>query len=332
MQKESSSLATLLLILAAVLFNAPATFAQATSTIFGDIRVTGENNVVLPKEVMLILVKVGDGEVSRQIVSSRGRYRFYNLKEGEYEILVQVDGKEIGRLSQLRVGGRTLSSSPYGYQHDLEFRWRPGAAAPAPGPGVISAADIYPRTEPTRSLFVKAEEAVAKKKYDQASTLLNQIVETDKADFQAWTALGTIYFAQQKFDDAEKAYLQAISVKADSARAQFNLGRLRSTQKKFEEAVEPLTKAVELQPTSGDAHMLLGETYLQLKKGSKAIPHLNEAAKLGRPEAHLRLGWLYNAAGMKDKAALEYEEYLKKNPEYPDRNKLKEYISINKKS
>ena len=48
--------------------------------------------------------------------------------------------------------------------------------------------------------------------------------------------------------------------------------------------------------------------------------------------AHLRLGWLYNAAGMKDKAALEYEEYLKKNPEYPDRNKLKEYISANKKS
>jgi tetratricopeptide (TPR) repeat protein len=107
---------------------------------------------------------------------------------------------------------------------------------------------------------------------------------------------------------------------------------VRSSQRKFEEAVEPLTKAVELQPTSGDANYFLGECYLQLKKGSKAIPYLNEAAKLGRPDAHLRLGWLYNAAGMKDKAALEYEEYLKKNPDYPERNKLKEYIAANKKS
>jgi len=76
----------------------------------------------------------------------------------------------------------------------------------------------------------------------------------------------------------------------------------------------------------------MGECYLQVKKGSKAIPYLNEAAKLGRPEAHLRLGWLYNAAGMKDKAAIEYEEYLKKNPDYPDKNKLKDYIQTNKKS
>jgi hypothetical protein len=49
-------------------------------------------------------------------------------------------------------------------------------------------------------------------------------------------------------------------------------------------------------------------------------------------EAHLRLAWLYNAAGIKDKAALEYEELLKKRPDYPDRKKLEEYISANKKN
>jgi Flp pilus assembly protein TadD len=158
------------------------------------------------------------------------------------------------------------------------------------------------------------------------------VVETDKNDFQAWTALGIIYAAQEKPDDAESAYLKAIEVHAASGRALLNLGKLRYSQKKFDAAVEPLTKAIELQPTNGDANYLLGETYLQLKKGSKAIPYLNEAANLGRPDAHLRLGWLYNAAGMKDKAALEYEEYLKKNPTYPERDKLKEYIANNKKS
>src|SRR6185503_2930554 len=244
-------------------------------------------------------------------VSSRGRYRFTNLREGEYEIVAEAEGKEIGRLTQIRIGGRTLSSSPYGYQNDIEIRWNPGHAAPVAG--VISAADVYKRPAAAEANFTKAEEAVAKKKYDQAATFLKQIVDTDKADFQAWNALGSVYLAQEKLGDAEEAYAQATAAKPDFARAQLNLGRVRSQQKKFEEAIEPLTKAVELQPESGDANMLTGEAYLQLKKGSKAIPYLNEAAKHGRPDAHLRLGWLYNAAGYKDKAALEYEEYLKKN-------------------
>lgn len=304
--------------------------AQGGQTLFGDVRITGENNELVSQDVTLILRKVPDGEVGRQTVSSRGRYRFTNLKVGEYEIVIEAEGKEIGRLSQVMIRSQ-LSNSPYGHQYDLEFRWKPNAT-PAPVGGVISAADIYERPASTSALFHKAEEAVGKKKFDSAIDLLKQIVATDDKDFQAWTALGSIYFAQEKKDEAETAYLKAIEVHPTSARAQLNLGRLRSAEKKFEEAVEPLTKAIELEPTSGDANYLLGECYLQLKKGSKAVPYLNEAAKNGRPDAHLRLGWLYNAAGMKDKAALEYEEYLRKNPNYPERNKLKEYIATNKKS
>jgi TolA-binding protein len=328
MSKMRLQLLSLLFVLLTPLF-AGKVLAQGGQTLFGDVRVTTENNTIVPKDVTLILLKVPDGEIGRQTVSSRGRYRFTNLNVGDYEIVIEVDGKEIGRVQQITVRDR-LSNSPYGHQYDLDFRWKPNAT-PAPG-GVISAADLYERPASTRALFQKAEESVAKKKYDNAAELLKQIVETDQQDFQAWTALGTLYFAQEKFAEAENAYVKAIEVHPISPRAQLNLGRVRSSQKKFEEAIEPLSKAVELQPTSGDANYLLGECYLQLKKGSKAIPYLNDAARLGRPDAHLRLGWLYNAAGLKDKAAIEYEEYLKKNPEYPDRNKLKEYITANKKS
>jgi tetratricopeptide (TPR) repeat protein len=331
MQKKVISFVTLTLLLVAIQTYSPSAMAQGGFTIFGDVRITSDGNTVVPKEVLLLLRRVPDGEVGRQYVSSRGRYRFTNLKEGEYEVVAEVDGKEIGRLTQIRIGGMTLSNSPYGYQNDLEIRYRPKSGA-ANTAGVISAADVYERPASTKPIFAKAEEAVAKKKLDQAVTLLKQVVEADNADFQAWSALGTVYMAQEKFDDARQAYEHAIAVKPDSPRAHFNLGRLLSSQKKYEDAIEPLEKALELQPTLGDAHMLAGEAYLQVKKGSKAIPHLNEAANLGHPEAHLRLGWLYNAAGMKDKAALEYEEYLKKNPEYPERNKLKEYIQANKKS
>ena len=48
-------------------------------------------------------------------------------------------------------------------------------------------------------------------------------------------------------------------------------------------------------------------------------------------EAHLRLAALYHGAGLKDKAAAEYEQFLKKKPDYPDRKKLEQYIVQNKK-
>jgi tetratricopeptide (TPR) repeat protein len=318
-----------LALLVAVLFCLASTArAQANQVLFGDVRVTAENtNAVVPQEVLLILRRVPDGEVGRQMVSSRGRYRFTNLKKGDYEIVVEVDGNEIGRIQQITV--EELSNSPYGFQYDLEFKLK---APTAPKAGVISAADVYSRPEAAQQLFNKAEEAVGKKKLDQAITLLKQIVDSDPNDFQAFTVLGSVYVAEQKFGDAEKAYQQSIQLKPASTRASLNLGRLWSNQKKYEEAIEPLTQVVEAQPDSGDAQMLLGECYLQIKKGSLAIPHLDEAAKLGHPEAHLRLGWLYNAAGLKDRAAIEYEEFLKKKPDYPDRAKLKEYIQANKKT
>jgi tetratricopeptide (TPR) repeat protein len=91
---------------------------------------------------------------------------------------------------------------------------------------------------------------------------------------------------------------------------------------------------VELRPQSAEANYLLGEAYLQVKKGSKAVAYFGEALKLdpvGMTNAHLRLAALYDAAGLKDRAAAEYEEFLKKQPDYPDRKKLEQYISANKK-
>ena len=85
------------------------------------------------------------------------------------------------------------------------------------------------------------------------------------------------------------------------------------------------------QPQNAEANFLLGETYLQAKKGSKAVGYLNEAERLGRADAHLRLAALYHAAGLKDRAVAEYEQFLAKEPAYTDKAKLEKYIKENKK-
>lgn len=306
--------------------------AQAgTIAIWGEVKInTTKSDQGAPLGATIILYKSGGSEVGRQSVSSGGRYRFTNLSSADYDIAVEMDGREVTR-QRLNILNGSLPPF-YGYRQDFEFDWKTNAPAANSKTEVISAADLYDRSPANRALFHKAQSAVDKKKYDQAVTLLQQIVDNDKLDFQVWTLLGTIYQLAEKPDEAEKAYLSAIQARPTFALAHLDLGKLRESEKRFDQAVEPLTRAVEIQPQSSEANLLLGEAYLQTRRGSKAVPYLTEAARLGRIEGHLRLAWLYDAAGLKEKAANEYEELLKKKPDYPDRKKLEQYIRANKKT
>lgn len=104
------------------------------------------------------------------------------------------------------------------------------------------------------------------------------------------------------------------------------------SEKKYADAVAALSKAVEADASSADANYLLGEAHLQNKKGSLAVGFLNKAIELdpiGKADIHLRLAALYNGAGLKDRAALEYKAYLEKVKDHPDKKKLEQYIKEN---
>ena len=95
-----------------------------------------------------------------------------------------------------------------------------------------------------------------------------------------------------------------------------------------------LTRALQVRADSAAANYYLGEAYLQVKKGSTAVGYLSEALRLdpiGKAEAHLRLAALYNGAGLKQKAASEYAQFLKKRPNYPEKKRLQSYITQNTK-
>ncbi len=218
-------------------------------------------------------------------------------------------------------------------RQDLAFAWT--ATGPKPSKASsISAADQYQRSSANAGLLKKADGALDGKDYDQAITFLKKIIENDPKDFQVWTQLGNVHLLQNKYAEAENDYFRAIDLHSDYFLALLNLGRAEVGLQRYDVAVDVLNRAVKVRPTSPDANYLLGESYLQLKKGSLAVGFFNEALRLdpkGMADAHLRLGLLYNAAGMKDKAATEYEAFLKQRPDYQDRKQLEEYISANKK-
>ncbi|MGZ8845344.1 MAG: tetratricopeptide repeat protein [Pyrinomonadaceae bacterium] len=302
--------------------------------LFGEVKIRVKAERTTPVTATLILFSPSGKEIAlptgpelaRQKIMNGGSYRFSNLVPGEYELAVEIDLHEVSRT---RIFLSSLHA-PYGLQQDIVFDYQP-SGDPTKSP-TVSASDTHDRNAANKRLFKKAEDAVAAKDYDQAISFLKQIVANDKADYQAQSILGTLLASQGKYDEAEQAYLAALSAKPTFAPALLDFGRLRLRQKKFAEAIDTLTRLVELQPDSGEANLLLGDAYAQMDQRPKAIPYLHSAAKLGYPEAHLRLAWIYDAVGSKDKAALEYEEFLKKKPSYPERQKLEGYISINKKN
>jgi len=296
--------------------------------LYGDFKVD-ESKVSGPKPISFDLVLYRSGRVvSRQAVVNNGRYRFMDLTNGDYDIAVEVEGNEVTRIHVLL---QELFKTDI--RQDIALEWHERPIDKTSRNKTPSVADLYHRTSSNQKLYEHAREFVDKKKYGEAITAFQDLLKTDNADYPSWTELGTVFLIQGKAAEAENAYTKAIEAKPDYVRALLNLGRLRILRKNFDGAVESLSRAVTLEPTSADANYYLGEAYLQLKKGSKAVPYLYESLKLdpvGKAEAHLRLAALYNAVGLREKAAIEYENFLAKKPDYPDRKRLEDYIAANK--
>ena len=317
-----ASLTILVLILAG-----PIRGQAGNHTLWGDIKID-ESQVQHSQAITLHICLYAEygNLLSRQPVPGNGRYRFLNLRDGRYEVAVEVENVEKARvLVQIRSPFKT------DFRQDIEFQFRDTVGGSKPG--MVSAADYHDRPNSNKTLFRRAGEAIESKHYDNAVSFLRKIVESDPTDFPAWLELGTVYFIQKNFQAAEEAYLKALVTQPEYVPALISLGRLRITIKNFDGAIDVLTKAVKVHPTSAQANYFLGETYLQLKLGSKAVPYLKLAITLdpsGMAEAHLRLAALYNARNMKEKAAMEYEAFLKKRPNYPDKKRIRDYIAANK--
>ena len=313
-----------------------AVFAQPTMTsaqpdersgrsydLYGDLRLF-ELDAEEPKNTLFDLIlypRSGNEPFGRQRVGEGGRYRFNTIPEGNYLMAVEINNVEIARVAIIvaqRKGGQI--------RQDLELEWTADVQHKL---GSVPAPDSYTRTNQNRSLYERAIKEINKNELAKATATLRSLVEADPKDFAAWNQLGMVYFIQKNLAAAESSYAKAAELRPD---AFVSLARVRLAQKNNEGAIAALESALKANPKSAVANYFLGEAYLLLRKGSIAVTYLNEAVKLdpsAMAHAHLRLATLYHLAGHKDLAAIEYNEFLKKRPEYPDGQKLRDYIIAN---
>jgi len=311
-------------LLAVILFAATAVAQNGGHVLFGDIKVDERDATGSTMATFQVLLYTESGSLlMRQTVPANGRYRFLDLRNGRYEVVIEYENKEIARVS-------VSVNSPFktDFRQDIELQWK--GTPSSNKPTVISAAQFYQRSSANASLLRQAMQETEKKHWERAIALMRQIVDADDRDFPVWAELGTNFFITKTYFEAESCYLKALQLRPDFVPAMINLGRLRIVVKNLDGAIDILNRAVKLQPTSPEANYFLGEAYLDAKLGSRAVPYLNEAIRLDpetMADAHLLLAALYNAKGLKDKAAAEYSAFLKQRPNYSDRKKLEAYIS-----
>ena len=234
-------------------------------TLFGDVEVTEEGaSPDKPLTFDLLLYSRSGVLLDRQKVGNKGRYRFLNVPQGEYDLVFEFENTEVAR-THIRLLGVITD-----VRQDIALEWRSGSAA-KPRTVMISAEDVYDRKEPNKSRFEKAEEALDRKEYDKAVALLTQIVTDDPQDFQAWSELGTVRMVQKNLAEAEKSYQRATEIRPTFFLALLNLGRLRLLQKNFDGAISALDQAATVQPTSAEARYFLGEAYLQIKRDRRPL-------------------------------------------------------------
>jgi len=294
--------------------------------IYGRVTISGLRPGEHRPSLFVSLILSG-AQIDRQQTNDDGYYYFLTMPRNGAALVFEANGSEVGRVILASGPGNTA-------REDISLDWLAVQQAGQKAAGVVSAKELYQRSANNQKKLDKAISASGDKHPEIASSLLKDLVSNDPNDFAAWTELGSVNFTLNNTADAESSYIKAIELKPDFQLALINLGKLYLFEKQPEKAVPVLLKAAAADQNSAGAFHYLGEAYLQAKLGSKAVIALNEAIRLAPDEnadLHLRLAALYNAAGVKDRAANEYKLFLAKRPKYPNRQKLEKYIEENSK-
>lgn len=297
-------------------------YGQGGSILFGDFEVHDiPEGTEAPATFQILLLNRGLMVVGRETLGPRGRYRFSDLRNGEYQLVIQLEDRELFRMRY-----HLQEVRPTEVRKDIHLQWKDTfESAPASGDQLL-----YAHNKSSQSSLDKARRQAQQGKLKESVNTLERLLRADSNDFEAWTELGTAHFHAGRLDKAQSSYEKAVELRPDFTAALVNLAKVHFSQKAFGAAAEFFRQALAAEPDLAESHFLLAETYLQLKKGSLAVEHFEEALRIdpdNMADAHLRMATLYRAAGWPMGAAVQYRDFLEKKPDYQGREQLERYIA-----
>ncbi|HET7209186.1 MAG TPA: tetratricopeptide repeat protein [Terriglobales bacterium] len=140
--------------------------------------------------------------------------------------------------------------------------------------------------------------------------------------------LGMAYIEKGDAMEARKALEESLAINPKSAPAYMALGMLLNHEKDYRGAEASLIRGLELSPNAPQGHYELAKTYWALGRWQEAEPHAQTALTL-RPDmavAHVILGNIALRRADPQKAAAEFREYLRLEPDGPMSRGVKQML------
>ena len=123
---------------------------------------------------------------------------------------------------------------------------------------------------------------------DKALTLLQQRVDRDSKDVDAWYQLGKIYSKRRKWQQAIAPLDRCIALEHHS-RGHEVLGFVYINMEAYEEALQHYAIVVQFDPKNSTYRNSLGSVYLTMKKYELAVEQLEVASQLEPFDARIQL-------------------------------------------
>jgi len=169
-----------------------------------------------------------------------------------------------------------------------------------------------------QEIVKQAQKAVREKKYDEALSIFNQVLEQDDSFVPAHEGIATTYFLIGNKEKAIEHFNRVSQLDPVNGKALINLGAVYNSMKQYGEAVKVLRKGLSKERKSSEGYYNLGIAHRNLDQNSMAASAYKESIKLnpGFAEAHQNLGNVYRDMGNYQQAITHYEKALEIKPDF----------------
>ncbi len=305
----------LLLPLAVFLFAVQPVFAQRerdtytgnslTFEVSGEVRLADSGQAA--NGVPVRLERFSGGIVDQIVTDSRGRFRFPSLQRGYYKISIDAPGfKPAQQDVDLQVVFRTF----------LVFELIADSMKNASGLPLLT--DVIDARVPAaaRQDYDNGRAALQRQNYKEGIAYLEKAALGYSNFFEAQLLLGMAFIDQKEWDKAETALLRAGEIRPQNATAMIYLGEVYWRQKRNADAERALQEGLKLDQKAWHGHYTLGRLYWDMGEVVKAGGPIGMTLQL-KPElaeAHLLAGNILLRVNQRERALVEYREYLRLAP------------------
>jgi len=306
---------------------------QAHNTIEGRVT-TADNRPVTNAQVTL--QNEGYSPVGSALTDATGRFRFMNLRSGNYTVVVEPGTNDFERQSQ-RVEAQAFNERRRGGGGEVfrvDFVVKPRRS---PNP-VDHRAGVDPNTvifhqeipENARKEYERGLKSVEKGDSNSATQALKRALDLFPDYYDALELLGTEYVKRKDYNAALPLLTKAVEINRDGWRGFYSLGIVQMETNQRAEGIKSLRRAVELNPDSANTNMRLGMALApdgnSRAEAIQAFERVTKTAKEIVPEAYFYLGALYSKNGQYKEAAEALETFLKVYPQTPEKDNIRKMI------